>query len=139
MAGTILIVEDSDDDYFAIMRVFEKAGLRNPVRRCDCGDQALDCLHSGVKQKPGLILLDLNMPGTDGRDVLRAIKATPDWREIPIIVLTSSFSGEDVRRCYDFGADSYLVKPVDKEGLLKSIERLKERWQGVFELDFGKD
>lgn len=141
MADTILIVEDSDDDFLAITRVFKNGGLCNPVQRCACGDQALECLRqrgeSDAAPKPGLILLDLNLPGTDGRDVLRTIKSEPRLRQIPVIVLTASYAREDIARCYDIGADSYLLKPVDMDGFIKSIERLKEGGQGVFNLDLG--
>lgn len=142
MVDTILIVEDSDDDFFAIMRIFKNGGLRNPIRRCSCGEQALDCLlqrgDADVVRKPGLILLDLNMPGMmDGRDVLRAVKTDPHLHEVPVIVLTASFAREDIARCYDAGADSYLLKPVDMDGFIKSVERLKERWHGTLHIDLA--
>jgi two-component system response regulator len=139
MTNVILVIEDSDDDYVALTRVFKNAGLRNQVLRCDCGDHALACLlhcRESAAQKPGLILLDLNLPGIDGREVLRALKADPHLRQIPVIVLTSSVAREDITRCYEAGADSYLFKPVDMEGFIQSVERLKECWQGAFELDF---
>ena len=136
---TILIVEDSDDDFLAISRVFNHAGLRNPLQRCSNGDLALDYLYRRGEflqaEAPGLLLLDLNLPGTDGRQVLRAIKADPALQQIPVIVLTTSFEGEDVRRCYEAGADSYLFKPVDMAGFLNSIARLKENWRGGNDLD----
>jgi len=81
---TILIVEDSDDDFFATERAFKKSGLRNPIKRCVTGDQALDYLYhrgefSGLEtvRSPGIILLDLNLPGTDGREVLHVLKSDP--------------------------------------------------------------
>ena len=142
MTNTILIIEDNDDDFNAIARVFKNAGLRNPLRRCACGTQALDCLRpqdgTAPAVIPGLILLDLNLPGVDGRDVLRAVKSDPRLQNIPVIVLTSSMAREDITRCYDAGADSYLMKPVDMEGFIKSVERLKERWQGAFDLDLPR-
>ena len=87
---TILIVEDSDDDFFATERAFKKSGLRNPIKRCVTGDQALDYLyHRGefaaldTVRSPGIILLDLNLPGTDGREVLHVLKSDPTRRKIP--------------------------------------------------------
>ncbi|HEX5338469.1 MAG TPA: response regulator [Gallionella sp.] len=131
---TILIVEDSDDDFFATMRAFIRAKLVNPVRRCTNGDQALDYLlqrgefSASDAPRPGMILLDLNLPGTDGREVLRAIKADAELLKIPVIVLTTSGVGHDIEWCYAAGANSYMQKPVDFEGFFRAIERLKEYW-----------
>jgi CheY-like chemotaxis protein len=142
---TILIVEDSDDDFIAIARVFKKACLRNPVQRCSNGEQALDYLYRRREfaapdgaLRPGMILLDLNMHGTDGRDVLRAVKSDSSLQQIPVIVLTTSYARQDITRCYDYGADSYLLKPVSMDEFIKSIERLKESWQGVFDIDLDQ-
>lgn len=132
---TILIVEDSDDDFYATQRAFEKSGLRNPIRRCTNGDQALDYLfhrgefaHLDAEKAPGIILLDLNLPGTDGREVLRVLKADPQRRKIPVIVLTTSDALEDIDRCYEDGANSYVRKPVDMQGFVAAIARLREYW-----------
>lgn len=132
---TILVVEDSDDDYYATTRAFKQAGLSNPVRRSTNGDQALDYLYQrgdfaapGAAPRPGIILLDLNMPGTDGREVLHEIKGDPALRSIPVVVLTTSNAEQDIARCYKDGANSYVHKPVDLEGFIKAIVRLKEYW-----------
>ena len=132
---TLLVVEDSDDDFHATVRAFKKAGLSNPVQRCTNGDQALDYLFRRGEfadpakyAMPGLILLDLNLPGTDGREVLRVLKADPDLRSLPVIVLTTSSAEQDVQRCYDYGANSYMQKPVDLQGFVVAITRLKEFW-----------
>lgn len=132
---TILIVEDNDDDFFATMRAFKKADLANPVQRCTNGDQALDYLFrrgefsdNGKAPRPGIVLLDLNLPGTDGRQVLRAVKADPDLKKIPVIVLTTSRARQDIERCYADGANSYIQKPVNLEGFVQAIARLKEYW-----------
>lgn len=134
----ILIVEDNDDDFFATMRAFKKANLANPVRRCTNGDQALEYLFRrgefsapGAAQRPSLILLDLNMPGTDGRELLRAIKAAPDLLKIPAIVLTTSNSEQDIEQCYAAGANSYVTKPVVFEKFVRAIALLSEYWLEV--------
>lgn len=132
---TILIVEDSDDDFFATQRAFKKAGLANPIRRCTNGDEAVDYLfRRGVfadpasAPRPGVVLLDLNLPGLDGRDVLRLVKADPELRRIPVIVLTTSSAEQDIERCYADGANTYVQKPVDLQGFFLAISRLKDYW-----------
>ena len=134
-AQTILVVEDSDDDFLATARALKKAGLANPVQRCTNGDQALDYLFrrseyadAGRSPKPGLVLLDLNLPGTDGREVLRVIKLDPVLRKVPVVVLTTSSADQDIQRCYDYGANSYVQKPVDLQGFVQAMTRLKEYW-----------
>ena len=135
---TILIVEDSDDDYISTMRAFKNANLVNPVQRCTNGDQALDYLFQrgefaapGKAPRPSIILLDLNLPGTDGREVLRVVKSDPQLRQIPVVVLTTSYARQDITRCYDAGANSYVQKPVDFTGFIEAITRLKEYWLEV--------
>ncbi len=135
---TILIVEDSDDDYMATMRAFRKANLVNPVQRCTNGDQAIDYLlqrgdfpGTGKAPRPSIILLDLNLPGTDGKEVLRTIKASPGLQKIPVIVLTTSNAEKDIEQCYAAGANSYVQKPVDLVGFLQSVARLTDYWFNV--------
>jgi two-component system response regulator len=132
---TILLVEDSPEDYEATVRALRKAGLANPIWRCEDGEEALNYLlrreayaDPAKSPEPGIILLDLNLPGTDGREVLEVIKASPRLRMIPVIVLTTSSDERDVERCYMAGANSYIKKPVDLEGFMRSIQRLKEFW-----------
>ena len=134
----ILIVEDNDDDFFATMRAFKKSNLANPVQRCTNGDQALDYLMQsgefsapGKAPRPSIILLDLNLPGTDGREVLRTIKTAPDLLTIPVIVLTTSNAEQDIEQCYAAGANSYVQKPVDFEGFIRAIARLSDYWLNV--------
>lgn len=126
----ILLVEDSEDDYEATMRAFQKANLHNPVHWSSSGQQALDFLHAGTvkTQLPGLILLDLNMPGLDGRRTLQLIKEDNTLKHIPVIILTTSNDERDVNICYQMGANTYIQKPVTFEGLIAAIKRLKEYW-----------
>ena len=131
----VLIVEDSDEDYETITRAFKKSGMGNPVVRCGDGDEALDYLRRRGKFAdgkdfpfPGMILLDLNLPGTDGYEVLEEIKRDQDMKKIPVIVLTSSSDQRDIDRCYASGANSYMRKPVSFEGFVEAVQRLKEYW-----------
>ena len=140
----ILLVEDSPEDFETTQRAFRRSGLKNPIIRCADGDEALDFLHRrggyadpAKSPRPGVILLDLNLPGTDGREVLSEIKANPALQQIPVIVLTTSSDERDVDACYRAGASSYIQKPVDLEGFMKAIERLNDYWFEVVILPKG--
>jgi CheY-like chemotaxis protein len=140
----ILLVEDSPEDYEATVRAFKRSGLKNPIVRCEDGDSALDYLfrrggYSDPEKspRPGVILLDLNLPGTDGREVLQEIKRHEQVRHIPIIVLTTSTDDRDVNACYQAGANSYIQKPVDVDGFIRAIERLNGYWFEVVVLPKG--
>ena len=128
----ILLVEDSPEDFETTERAFRKSGLKNPIIRCSDGDEALELLFRRGRfadaPRPGVILLDLNLPGTDGRDVLAEIKADPALKQIPVIVLTTSSDDRDVEACYKAGASSYIQKPVDLDGFMQAIERLNDYW-----------
>jgi two-component system response regulator len=124
----ILIVEDSPDDFEATKRAFNKANLRNEIRHCVSGEDALAYLRSNTSERPGIILLDLNMPGLDGRKTLEIIKKTESLKKIPIVILTTSTDERDVKACYELGANTYIQKPVDFDGLIAAIRRLKEYW-----------
>lgn len=131
----ILIVEDCEEDYEFTKRAFERAGLHNTLDHCWDGDEALDYLfgrgeYAGPEkpEPPGVILLDLNLPGTDGREVLQEIKANEGLRKIPVIVLTTSTDERDIDSCYASGANSYVQKPVDAQGFFLAIQRLKDYW-----------
>jgi CheY-like chemotaxis protein len=140
----ILLVEDSPEDYETTQRAFRRSGLKNPIFRCADGDEALDFLfHRGryadaaKAPRPGVILLDLNLPGTAGREVLSEIKADPALMQIPVIVLTTSSDERDVQACYRAGASSYIQKPVDLEGFMRAMERLNDYWFEVVILPRG--
>lgn len=142
----ILIVEDSPEDYEAMMRAFNRAGLRNPTAHCEDGDDALDYLFRrgpysdpATSPRPALILLDLNLPGTDGREVLSSVKSDPDLRSIPVVVLTTSRDPHDIARCYSYGANSYIQKPVDLGGFVTALERLSGYWFEIVILPRAED
>lgn len=129
----ILIVEDNRADYETIIRVFQKTGVKNPVHHCETGQQTLDFLrHNDVSDpenhKPGLILLDLNLPGMDGRTVLKQIKNDNELKSIPVVVFTTSESEKDISECYASGANSYITKPVDIDRFCDVIKALKTYW-----------
>jgi CheY-like chemotaxis protein len=107
----------------------------NEIFRCRDGDEALDYLHQRGEfaeiekaPRPGMILLDLNMPGTDGKEVLQEIREVPELRKIPVIVLTTSTDERDVAACYELGANSYIEKPVSLSGYVDAIQRMKDYW-----------
>lgn len=109
--------------------------MANPIYRCEDGDDALDYLyHRGefsdpeTSPTPGVILLDLNLPGTNGRDVLEVIKQDDALKKIPVIVMTTSSDERDIEGCYKAGANSYVHKPVDFDGFIRSIQRLTDFW-----------
>lgn len=140
----ILLVEDSPEDFEATQRAFRKSGLKNPLVRCEDGDQALDYLYRrgeyadpARSPRPGVVLLDLNLPGTDGRQVLSEIKGDERLRDIPVVVLTTSADERDITACYRAGANSYIQKPVDIDGFMKAIERLNGYWFEVVILPKG--
>ncbi len=137
-AVNILVVEDNPEDFEAMKRAFKQAGLINHIYRVENGDEALDYLHGRGEfsdperaPRPGLVLLDLNLPGTDGREVLAEIKGNSSLKKIPAIVLTTSNDEQDIDACYSMGANSYLQKPVSMDDFMRAIVLLKEYWLSI--------
>ena len=135
MNELILIVEDSDDDYEVTLRALKKnCNFKNAIYRCETGQEAIDYIGKTGKYKtqpapiPSVILLDLNMPGKDGRDVLRYIKSSKEYKSIPVVILTTSSDERDVVQCYELGANTYIVKPVDFDKFIAAIRSLNEYW-----------
>lgn len=138
MAGStqpLLVIEDSDEDFTAFERILRKASINNAVYRCVDGDEALDFLrHNGQYQdktkapRPGIILLDLNLPGTDGREVLEQIKQDSKLKMIPVVVFTTSANPKDIEVCYQYGVNGYILKPIDVKKLMRTIQVLIEYW-----------
>jgi two-component system, response regulator len=134
----ILIVEDNEDDYEATERSFRRARFLNPISWCRNGQDALDFLRGEGKHaraegalQADLILLDLNMPGLDGRRVLEIVKADERFKTIPVVVLTTSSDSKDVEKCYELGASTYIQKPVNFEGLAEAVRTMKDYWFGI--------
>jgi len=136
----VLVVEDSIEDFTALGRAFRKHALQNPVLRCEDGDQALAYLQGYGKAVgwpatlPAIVLLDLNLPGTDGRAVLGALKQDPLLHAIPVIVFSTSSSSRDIEDCYRLGANSYLTKPIEYAALEEKIRLTITYWLGASEL-----
>lgn len=131
----ILIADDDADDRILIADAFEEARLSNPVDFVEDGIELLEYLrHEGkysdlpAGSQPGLILLDLNMPRMDGRTALEQIRADKELRRIPIVVLTTSKSEEDILKTYNLGVNSFITKPVTFEGLCDIVQILSRYW-----------
>jgi CheY-like chemotaxis protein len=144
---TILIAEDDPDDRLLAREALEENRLANAIVFVEDGEELLEYLRrigrysvEGGKEtsRPGLILLDLNMPRKDGREALREIKADPELRQIPIVVLTTSKSDEDIVRSYDLGVNSFITKPVSFEGLVEVMRTLHKYWFEIVELPPGE-
>jgi CheY-like chemotaxis protein len=137
---TILMADDDADDRRLTRDALEESRLANDLRFVENGEELLAYLrHEGKytesdSPRPGLILLDLNMPRMDGRTALKEIKADPDLRQIPITVLTTSKADEDIFRSYDLGVNSYIVKPVTFEALVDILQTLEKYWFEIVEL-----
>ncbi len=138
---TILMADDDEDDRLMAKEALEEARLANDLRFVVDGEDLMDYLHhrgkyseAGTSPAPGLILLDLNMPRKDGREALREIKAAPDLRTIPIVVLTTSKAEEDICRTYDLGVNSFIIKPVSFEALVDIMKTLSKYWFEIVQL-----
>ena len=138
---TILMAEDDPEDRMLTQDGFEESRLANDLRFVEDGEELMDYLYRRGKfsdpvqsPRPGLILLDLNMPRKDGREALEEIKADPNLRSIPVIVLTTSKAEEDIVRSYDTGANSYITKPVTFHGLVDALKVLNRYWFEIVEL-----
>ena len=143
---TILLADDDPDDRQLTQDAFVENRLVNVLHCVEDGEELMEYLRRQgryVDQKdaplPGLILLDLNMPRKDGREALKEIKADPELRRIPIVVLTTSKAEEDILRTYDLGVNSYVTKPVTFKSLVELIKVLGRYWFEVVELPPGEN
>ena len=146
MSITILMADDDADDRQLTREALEDARLINDIRFVENGEELLEYLRRQGKYappaeapRPGIILLDLNMPRKDGRTVLKELKQDADLRTIPVVVLTTSKSDEDVYRSYDLGVNSYIVKPVTFEALVDTLQTLEKYWFEIVELPPSKE
>jgi len=138
---TILMADDDEDDRRLTEDAFREAKLHNDLRFVVDGAELLDYLQRrGIytdpesSPRPGLILLDLNMPKVDGREALERIKADPELRRIRVVVLTTSKAEEDILRTYNLSAASYITKPVTFEALVDVVRTLGRYWLEIVEL-----
>jgi len=137
---TILMADDDDDDRRLTKEALLEGRLVNDLRFVENGEELMEYLRrqgkyaAGDVPRPGLILLDLNMPRKDGRTVLKEIKGDPELRQIPVVVLTTSKADEDVFKSYDLGVNSYIVKPVTFEALVDILQTLEKYWFEIVEL-----
>lgn len=138
---TILMAEDDPDDRQMTLEAFQESHLANDLRFVEDGVELLDYLNRRGKfsdpatsPRPGLILLDLNMPRKDGREALQEIKADPIFRNIRVVILTTSKAEEDILRSYHLSAASYITKPVTFDALLEVIKTLGKYWLEIVEL-----
>lgn len=141
MPITILMADDDADDRRLTQEAFEEGRLINDLRFVENGEQLMDYLYRrgafappAEAPRPGLILLDLNMPRKDGRTVLKELKTDPDLRQIPVCVLTTSKADEDIYKSYDLGVNSYIVKPVTFEAMVDILQTLEKYWFEIVEL-----
>lgn len=137
----ILLAEDDPDDRLLTRRALSKSRLANTIHMVEDGEELMDFLRREGDYtdpedapRPGLILLDLNMPRMDGREALRKIKSDPNLRRIPVIVLTTSEADQDILQSYDLGVNAFVTKPVTFDGLADAIQALGEFWFQIVKL-----
>jgi len=129
----ILIAEDDADDRFLLRAAFEENGFTDRLEFVENGVEALEylrdnCLHGPANTLPRFILLDLNMPKKDGREVLKELKQDADLKNIPVVVFSTTNNEQEMRRCYELGANSYITKPNSFELLIKTVAALRSYW-----------
>ena len=127
----ILIADDDSDDCYLIRLAFEDCKIDNPIIFFQNGLEVVNYVnqYESVEEKSvGLIILDLNMPKMDGRETLSNLKSNPSWRKIPVVVMTTSNAMEDVDKCYDLGANSYITKPASYDDLNHTIRTMVKLW-----------
>jgi len=137
----ILMADDDEDDILLTKKALEKGKLLNPLYTVQDGEELLDyLLHRGAyadpakAPRPGVILLDLNMPRKDGREALKEIKSHANLKEIPVVVFTTSKAEEDIYRSYKLGVNSFITKPVTFENLIDVMQMLGKYWFEIVSL-----
>jgi len=137
----ILLADDDPDDRMLTERALRASRLANQLEMVEDGEELMQYLRRegeyadpSVSPRPGIILLDLNMPRKDGREALKEIKSDPSLRRIPVIILTTSEAEQDIIRSYDLGVNAFVTKPVTFDGLATAIQRLGEFWFQIVKL-----
>jgi CheY-like chemotaxis protein len=143
---TILYADDDRDDQLLVKEALEESLIRNDLRFVNDGEELMDYLHRrgpyaepSASPRPGLILLDLNMPRKNGREALAEIKADPALRRIPVVVLTTSKAEEDIYKSYDLGVNSFISKPVTFGGMTSVMKALGTYWLEIVNLPLDDD
>jgi chemotaxis family two-component system response regulator Rcp1 len=138
----ILYIEDNPADVRLTLEALKEAKVRTSLHLAKDGEEALAFLHRegkfGDVPRPDLILLDLNLPKVNGREVLAAIKSDPDLMQIPVVILTTSRSEEDVLRSYELHANCFITKPVDLAKFLSVVRTIEGFWVTVVTLPHGR-
>ncbi|MEO1295637.1 MAG: response regulator [Cyanobacteria bacterium J06636_16] len=134
----LLVVEDNTADFRMLKRLMRQMDVQSPIYRCQTGDEVLEMLYqtgryqnSEAIARPAIIMLDLNLPGTDGRVVLSRLKQDQELTRIPVIVFTTSSSPDDIEYCYQQGANGYMVKPLGMPELKKMMQAFVDYWLGA--------
>lgn len=131
-ARSILVVEDNPMDLDFLLQAFEENNILNPIHVCRDGEEALQFMeaHSLPEDPdmPMLILLDLRLPKVDGIEVLRQARQHPVWKQVPVVVVTTSHENSDITRAYEIGINSYIVKPVDFASFVNVVKNIKVFW-----------
>lgn len=133
------MADDDEDDYLLTKKALKESMLLNTLIRVRDGEELLDYLYGRGSYKndavrPGVILLDLNMPRKDGREALKEIKSDPDLRDIPVVIFTTSKAEEDIYRTYQLGSSSFITKPVTFENLITVMKALGTYWFEIVQL-----
>lgn len=131
----LLVVEDNDEDFAILMELMDEMKIQQPIYRCTDGDEVLDFMYykglyknNNLIPRPSVVLLDLNLPGTDGREVLEQLKNDEQLKRIPVVIFTTSSNPQDIDFCYGHGANGYLIKPLDFEKLQITIQAFVDFW-----------
>jgi CheY-like chemotaxis protein len=137
----ILLVEDNPGDVRLIIEAFREGKLCNNLRVVENGEEAMAYLRRESRYiaapRPDLILLDLNMPKMNGHEVLAEIKEDPEFKSIPVVVLTTSDAENDILKTYDLHANCYVTKPVDFEQFIRIVKFVKDFWLSIVKLPHG--
>ncbi|MFI5152974.1 MAG: response regulator [Chitinophagales bacterium] len=130
----ILIAEDDADDRYLVQTAFAERGIKEPVHFVHDGVALIKWLEdlrdgkNSVEGFPCFILLDLNMPKKDGKEVLKTLKEHPEFRKIPVIVFTTTKNEQEIKICYELGANTYIVKPPSFDALMDVLEGIRNYW-----------
>lgn len=137
----ILLVEDNPGDIRLTTEALKDSKIRNTLEVVQDGNEALDYLNKRGKYKdvtiPDLVLLDLDLPNTTGREVLKIVKQDPKLKRIPLVILTVSQSDQDVLNAYDMQANAYVTKPIDLEQFVKVIQSIENFWFTIVKYPYG--